>query len=355
MKFDFKKNIQNVIAVVMLVAIVLAVVFTNKKEKVEVVKEIGLLQTVKERGYLICGVNANLPGFSAQDESGNWSGLDVDFCKAVSAAIFGDATKVEYVGLNAAQRFPTLASGEIDLLARNTTWTISRDVNLMFEFAGVNYYDGQGFLIPTELGIKSAKGLDGAFVCITKETTSELNLNDYFAENNMAYRPIYVEGNKDAKAKLFAGECDVFTTDASGLASARSGAENPEDWIVLPEIISKEPLGPLVRQGDQEWEDVVRWTHFVMVNAEEAGITSKNVDEMLTAKSKEVKRILGVEGYIGPMLGLGMKFGYNIIKQVVNYGESYERNVGPNTPLALERGLNKLWKDGGVMYVPPIR
>ena len=356
MKFDFKKNIQNVIAVVMLVAIVLAVVFTGKKEQsVEVQKEIGLLQQVKERGYLICGVNANLPGFSAQDESGNWSGLDVDFCKAVAAAIFGDATKVEYVGLNAAQRFPTLASGAIDLLARNTTWTISRDVNLMFEFAGVNYYDGQGFLIPTELGIKSAKGLNGAFVCITKETTSELNLNDYFAENNMAYRPIYVEGNKDAKAKLFAGECDVFTTDASGLASARSGAENPEDWIVLPEIISKEPLGPLVRQGDQEWEDVVRWTHFVMVNAEEAGITSKNVDEMLTAKSKEVKRILGVEGYIGPMLGLGMKFGYNIIKQVGNYGESYERNVGPNTPLALERGLNKLWKDGGVMYVPPIR
>ncbi len=355
MKLNFKKNIQNIIAVVMLVAIVLAVVFTNKKEKVEVVKEIGLLQTVKERGYLICGVNANLPGFSAQDESGNWSGLDVDFCKAVSAAIFGDATKVEYVGLNAAQRFPTLASGAIDLLARNTTWTISRDVNLMFEFAGVNYYDGQGFLIPTELGIKSAKGLNGAFVCITKETTSELNLNDYFAENNMAYRPIYVEGNKDAKSKLFAGECDVFTTDASGLASARSGAENPEDWIVLPEIISKEPLGPLVRQGDQEWEDVVRWTHFVMVNAEEAGITSRNVDEMLTAKSKEVKRILGVEGYIGPMLGLGMKFGYNIIKHVGNYGESYERNVGPNTPLALERGLNKLWKDGGVMYVPPIR
>ena len=355
MKLNFKKNIQNIIAVVMLVAIVLAVVFTNKKETVEVVKEIGLLQTVKERGYVICGVNANLPGFSAQDESGNWSGLDVDFCKAVSAAIFGDANKVEYIGLNAAQRFPTLASKEIDLLARNTTWTISRDVNLMFEFAGVNYYDGQGFLIPTELGIDSAKGLNGAFVCITKETTSELNLNDYFAENNMAYRPIYVEGNKDAKAKLFAGECDVFTTDASGLASARSGADNPEDWIVLPEIISKEPLGPLVRQGDQEWEDVVRWTHFIMVNAEEAGITSENVDMMLTAKSKEIKRILGVEGYVGPMLGLGMKFGYNIIKLVGNYGESYEKNVGPNTPLALERGLNKLWKDGGVMYVPPIR
>ena len=355
MKLNFKKNIQNIIAVVMLVAIVLAIVFTNKKETVEVVKEIGLLQTVKERGYVICGVNANLPGFSAQDESGNWSGLDVDFCKAVSAAIFGDANKVEYIGLNAAQRFPTLASKEIDLLARNTTWTISRDVNLMFEFAGVNYYDGQGFLIPTQLGIDSAKGLNGAFVCITKETTSELNLNDYFAENNMAYRPIYVEGNKDAKAKLFAGECDVFTTDASGLASARSGAEDPSKWVVLPEIISKEPLGPLVRQGDQEWEDVVRWTHFVMVNAEEAGITSRNVDEMLTSKSKEIKRILGVEGYIGPMLGLGMKFGYNIIKHVGNYGESYERNVGPNTPLALERGLNKLWKDGGVMYVPPIR
>ena len=355
MKLNFKKNIQNIIAVVMLVAIVLAIVFTNKKETVEVVKEIGLLQTVKERGYVICGVNANLPGFSAQDESGNWSGLDVDFCKAVSAAIFGDANKVEYIGLNAAQRFPTLASKEIDLLARNTTWTISRDVNLMFEFAGVNYYDGQGFLIPTELGIDSAKGLNGAFVCITKETTSELNLNDYFAENNMAYRPIYVEGNKDAKAKLFAGECDVFTTDASGLASARSGAENPEDWIVLPEIISKEPLGPLVRQGDQEWEDVVRWTHFVMVNAEEAGITSRNVDEMLTAKSKEVKRLLGVEGYMGPMLGLGMKFGYNIIKQVGNYGESFDRNIGLGTPLNLERGLNNLWNNGGILYVPPFR
>ena len=329
--------------------------YFSKQESVVITKEYGLLQTVKERGYLICGVNAGLPGFSAADEEGNWTGLDVDFCRAVSAAVFGDADKVEYIGLNSAQRFPTLASRSIDILSRNTTWTISRDVNLMFEFAGVSYYDGQGFLVPVDLGITSATELDGAFVCITPETTSELNLNDYFAENDMQYKPIPVEGNKEAKAKLFASECDVFTTDASGLASARAGADNPEDWIVLPEIISKEPLGPLVRQGDQEWEDVVRWTHFVMVNAEEAGITSKNVDEMLTAKSKEVKRILGVEGYIGPMLGLGMKFGYNIIKHVGNYGESYERNVGPNTPLALERGLNKLWKDGGVMYVPPIR
>ena len=358
MKFDIKKNIQNVIGVVMLVAVLLAVAFTSntkKGDKIEVVKEIGLLQQVKERGYLICGVNANLPGFSAQDESGTWSGLDVDFCKAVAAAIFGDATKVEYVGLNAAQRFPTLASKSIDLLARNTTWTISRDVNLMFEFAGVNYYDGQGFLIPKDLGIKSAKKLDGAFVCITKETTSELNLNDYFAENNMTYKPIYVEGNKEAKAKLFGGECDVFTTDASGLASARSGAENPEDWIVLPEIISKEPLGPLVRQGDQEWEDVVRWTLFAMINAEEMGITSENVDEMLSSKSKEVKRLLGEEGYMGPMLGLGMKFGYNIIKQVGNYGESFDKHIGPGTPLNLERGLNNLWNNGGILYVPPFR
>jgi general L-amino acid transport system substrate-binding protein len=337
----------------LLVALFLVGCSTTQNIKIE--QEVGLLKTVQERGYLICGVNANLPGFSAQDESGNWSGLDVDFCKAVSAGIFGDASKVEFVGLNASQRFPTLASGNIDVLARNTTWTISRDVNLMFEFAGVNYYDGQGFLIPTDLDIKSATELDGAFVCITKETTSELNLNDYFAENNMAYQPIYVEGNKDAKAKLFSGECDVFTTDASGLASARAGAEDPSKWIVLPEIISKEPLGPLVRQGDQEWEDIVRWTHFIMINAEEAGITMYNVDMMLTAKSKEVKRILGVEGYIGPMLGVGMKFGYNIIKQVGNYGESFERNVGPNTPLALERGLNNLWKNGGVMYVPPIR
>jgi len=325
------------------------------KSKITIEKEIGLLDTVKERGYLICGVNAGLPGFASEDDEGNWSGLDVDFCRAVSAAVFGDADKVEYLGLNSAQRFPTLASGSIDVLSRNTTWTISRDVNLMFEFAGVSYYDGQGFLVPAALGITSARGLDGAFVCIASETTSELNLNDYFAENNMAYRPIYVEGNKDAKAKLFAGECDVFTTDASGLASARAGAENPDDWIVLPEIISKEPLGPLVRQGDQEWEDVVRWTLFAMINAEEMGITSRNVDDMLAAQSKEVKRLLGVEGYMGPMLGLGMKFGYNIIKLVGNYGESFNKHIGPGTPLNLERGLNNLWNNGGILYVPPFR
>ena len=325
------------------------------KSKITIEKEVGLLQTVKERGYLVCGVNAGLPGFASEDEEGNWSGLDVDFCRAVSAAVFGDADKVEYIGLNAAQRFPTLASGSIDILSRNTTWTISRDVNLMFEFAGVSYYDGQGFLVPASLGITSARGLDGAFVCIASETTSELNLNDYFAENNMAYKPIYVEGNKEAKAKLFAGECDVFTTDASGLASARAGAENPDDWVVLPEIISKEPLGPLVRQGDQEWEDVVRWTLFAMINAEEMGITSRNVDDMLAAQSKEVKRLLGVEGYMGPMLGLGMKFGYNIIKQVGNYGESFNKHIGPGTPLNLERGLNNLWNNGGILYVPPFR
>ena len=327
----------------------------SSTKSIKIEKEVGLLKQIQERGYLICGVNADLPGFASQDEDGNWSGLDVDFCKAVAAGVFGDTSKVEYVGLNAAQRFPTLASGNIDLLARNTTWTISRDVNLMFEFAGVNYYDGQGFLIPTDLEITSAKDLDGAFVCITKETTSELNLNDFFAENEMRYKPIYVEGNKEAKAKLFGGECDVFTTDASGLASARSGAEDPSKWMVLPEIISKEPLGPLVRQGDQEWEDVVRWTLFAMINAEEMGITSENVDEMLSSKSKEVKRLLGEEGYMGPMLGLGMKFGYNIIKQVGNYGESFDKNIGPGTPLNLERGLNNLWNNGGILYVPPFR
>jgi general L-amino acid transport system substrate-binding protein len=225
----------------------------------------------------------------------------------------------------------------------------------MFEFAGVNFYDGQGFMLPADLGITSATELDGAFVCITPETTSELNLNDYFAENNMQYVSVPVEGNKEAKAKLFAGECDVFTTDASGLSSARAGAETPSDWIVLPEIISKEPLGPLVRQGDQEWEDIVRWSLFAMISAEELGITSENVDDMITSKDKEVKRLLGEEGYMGPMLGLGMKFGYNIVKQVGNYGESYERNVGINTPLAIERKLNKLWNNGGILYVPPFR
>ena len=344
-----------ILALIIVLAITVSGYFGDKPNKFEVIKETGLLETVKERGYIVCGVNSGLPGFAAQDEEGNWTGLDVDFCRAVSAAVFGDADKVEYIGLNSAQRFPTLASKSIDILSRNTTWTISRDVNLMFEFAGVSYYDGQGFLIPTELGITSATQLNGAFVCITPETTSELNLNDYFAEQNMAYMPVYVEGNKDAKAKLFAGECDVFTTDASGLASARAGADNPEDWVVLPEIISKEPLGPLVRQGDQEWEDVVRWTLFAMINAEEMGITSKNVDLMLTSKSKEVKRLLGVEGYMGPMLGLGMKFGYNIIKQVGNYGESFDKHIGLGTPLNLERGLNNLWNNGGILYVPPFR
>ena len=344
-----------ILAFIIVLAIPVSGYFGDKPNKFEVIKETGLLETVKERGYIVCGVNSGLPGFAAQDEEGNWTGLDVDFCRAVSAAVFGDADKVEYIGLNSAQRFPTLASKSIDILSRNTTWTISRDVNLMFEFAGVSYYDGQGFLVPTELGITSATQLDGAFVCITPETTSELNLNDYFAEQNMAYMPVYVEGNKDAKAKLFAGECDVFTTDASGLASARAGADNPEDWVVLPEIISKEPLGPLVRQGDQEWEDVVRWTLFAMINAEEMGITSKNVDLMLTSKSKEVKRLLGVEGYMGPMLGLGMKFGYNIIKQVGNYGESFDKHIGLGTPLNLERGLNNLWNNGGILYVPPFR
>ena len=339
----------------MILIATLFLVGCQSTKNIKIEKEVGLLKTVQERGYVICGVNAGLPGFSAQDENGNWSGLDVDFCKAIAAGIFGDSSKVEFVGLNASQRFPTLASGNIDVLARNTTWTISRDVNLMFEFAGVNYYDGQGFLVPTDLDIKSATELNGAFVCITAETTSELNLNDYFAENNMAYKPVYVEGNKDAKAKLFAGECDVFTTDASGLASARAGAEDPSKWVVLPEIISKEPLGPLVRQGDQEWEDVVRWTLFAMINAEEMGITSKNVDLMLTSKSKEVKRLLGVEGYMGPMLGLGMKFGYNIIKQVGNYGESFDKHIGLGTPLNLERGLNNLWNNGGILYVPPFR
>ena len=344
-----------ILAFIIVLAIPVSGYFGDKPNKIEVIKETGLLETVKERGYIVCGVNSGLPGFAAQDEEGNWTGLDVDFCRAVSAAVFGDADKVEYIGLNSAQRFPTLASKSIDILSRNTTWTISRDVNLMFEFAGVSYYDGQGFLIPTELGITSATQLNGAFVCITPETTSELNLNDYFAEQNMAYMPVYVEGNKDAKAKLFAGDCDVFTTDASGLASARAGAEDPSKWLVLPEIISKEPLGPLVRQGDQEWEDVVRWTLFAMINAEEMGITSKNVDLMLTSKSKEVKRLLGVEGYMGPMLGLGMKFGYNIIKQVGNYGESFDKHIGLGTPLNLERGLNNLWNNGGILYVPPFR
>jgi general L-amino acid transport system substrate-binding protein len=320
------------------------------------VVQTGTLEDVKARGYVKCGVTTGLLGFAAPDDSGKWSGFDVDVCRAVAAAVLGDSSKVEFTTTTGKTRFPTLASGEIDVLARNTTWTFSRDVNLGFEFVGVNYYDGQGFLVPSSLGVTSATQLDGASVCIQTGTTTELNLADFFRINNISYEAIPVETNDESRENLFAGRCDVYTTDASGLAATAAQADNPADWILLPEIISKEPLGPLVRHGDHVWGDIVRWSLNTMVIAEEKGLTSANVDSMVNSTNDpEILRLTGNEGEYGVMFGLPNNFGYNIIKQVGNYGEVFERNIGSDTPLKLARGLNAPWTDGGILYSPPFR
>ncbi len=311
---------------------------------------------VKQRGVLHCGVNNGLPGFGAPDDKGNWSGLDVDFCRALAAAVFGDATKVKYTPLTAKERFTALQSGEVDLLARNTTWTLSRDTGLGFDFIGVNYYDGQGFMVRESLGVKSALELSGAAVCVQTGTTTELNLTDYFRANNMELKPVVFEKSEESVAAYDEGRCDAFTTDASGLAAERSVLKNPAEHVILPEIISKEPLGPVVRHGDNEWEDIVRWTLNAMIVAEEFGITSENVDKVKAESANpEVRRMLGVEGDMAQQLKLNPDWAYNIIKQVGNYGESFERNVGEKTPLRLARGLNQLWSKGGLLYAPPIR
>jgi len=315
----------------------------------------GTLDDVKKKGYLDCGINTGLIGFAAPDDKGEWAGFDVDLCRAVAVAIFGDKTKVKFTPTTGKSRFPALASGEIDMLSRNTTWTFSRDVQLGFEFVGVNYYDGQGFMVRKDLGVTSAEELDGASVCIQTGTTTELNLADYFKTNGMAFEPIAIETNSEARPAYEQGRCDVYTTDASGLAATRAQMDTPDDHLLLPEIISKEPLGPLVRHGDQQWGDVVRWTLNAMIIAEELGITSANVDEMKNSPNPEVKRLLGVDGEYGEMLGLSKDWAYNVIKAIGNYGESFERNIGPNTPIALERGLNALWSDGGILYAPPFR
>jgi general L-amino acid transport system substrate-binding protein len=315
----------------------------------------GTLDDVKGKGFVQCGVTTGLAGFAAPNDAGEWAGLDVDMCRAVASAIFGDPTKVKFTPTTGVDRFPSLQSGEIDFLARNTTWTFSRDVNLGFEFVGVNYYDGQGFMVKKDLGVKSAHELDGASVCIQTGTTTELNLADFFRANNMQFTSVVVQTGDEARQAYEAGRCDVYTTDASGLAAQRSTMADPSAHILLPEIISKEPLGPLVRHGDNKWGDVVRWTLNAMVIAEELGVTAKNVDEMKGSNNPEVKRLLGVEGDMGAQLGLSSEWAYNIIKNVGNYSESFERNVGVNTPLGLERGLNALWTDGGILYSPPMR
>jgi len=314
------------------------------------------LDAVKAKGFVECGVNQGLPGFSNPDEKGNWVGLDIDVCRAVAAAIFGDASKVKFRATSAKERFTALQSGEVDLLSRNTTWTFVRDNALGLDFTGIVFYDGQGFMIRKSLGVRSALELNGASVCVITGTTTELNLGDYFRTNGMKYRPVVFEKADEAVAAYEAGRCDAFTTDRSGLAAQRVRLARPNDHMVLPEVISKEPLGPVVRHGDNQWGDIVRWTLNVLIIAEEKGVTSKNIERMRTrSKDPEIKRLLGVEGDLGKKLGLPNDWANQIIKQVGNYGEIYERNVGPQTPLKLERGLNRLWNRGGILYAPPMR
>jgi len=314
------------------------------------------LDKVKQAGTLACGVSTGVVGFSNPDNQGNYTGLDVDVCKALAAALFGDASKVKYVPLSAQQRFTALQSGEVDLLSRNTTWTLLRDTQLGLNFAPVTYYDGQGFMVAKKLGVKSAKELDGATVCVQPGTTTELNLADFFRANKISFKPVVIEKLDEVESAFFSGRCDAYTTDASGLAGTRvSKAPNPDDYVILPEIISKEPLAPAVRQGDDEWNDIVRWVVYALIEAEERGITSKNLDDMVKSDDPNVKRLLGVTPGMGKALGLDEKWAYNEVKAVGNYGEIFDRNVGKDSPLKLARGLNALWTHGGLMYAMPIR
>jgi general L-amino acid transport system substrate-binding protein len=315
----------------------------------------GTLDDVRAKGFVQVGVNGDLFGFGKPDAKGVWKGLDVDTGRAIAAAVFGDAGKVKFVPLTAVTRFTALQSGEIDVLCRNATQTLGRETALGLNFAHPNYYDGQGFLIPKNLGVKSAKELDGAAVCVLPGTTTELNVADYFRSNGLKMKPVVIENTAELAKAFFAGRCDCLTSDASQLAGTRAVAPKPDDYIILPEIISKEPLAPAVRHGDDQWYDVVNITVLSLINAEELGITSENVDEMLKSKDPKVQRFLGVSPGNGKALGLVEKFAYNIVKQVGNYGEIFERNVGKDTPLGIERGLNALWTDGGLMYSPPFK
>lgn len=313
------------------------------------------LDAVKKKGFIQAGVNGGVFGFGMPNEKGEWKGLDVDTARAIAAAIFGDASKVKFTPLTAQQRFTALQSGEIDVLTRNATRTLSRDTQLGLNFVTVNYYDGQGFMVPKKLGIKSAKELNGATICVLPGTTTEQNVADYFRSNSMDWKPVVIESTTELAKTFFAGRCDVLTSDASQLAGTRAVSPNPQDYTILPEIISKEPLAPAVRHGDDQFRDIVDFAVLAMINAEELGISSNNIDEMLKSKDPMVQRFLGVVEGNGKSLGLDEKWAYNIIKQVGNYGEVFERNVGANTPLALDRGLNALWTNGGLMYSPPFK
>jgi general L-amino acid transport system substrate-binding protein len=317
------------------------------------------LDAIKARGTLICGVMEGTAGFAMPDSQGKWTGLDVDVCRAVAAAIFGDSTKVKYTPLTSQLRFTAIQSGEVDMLSNNTTATLTRDTALGLDFTAVTYYDGQGFLVNKKLGVKSAKELNGATVCVAPGTTTELNLADYFRANKMTFKPVVIEKVEEVRAAFFSGRCDVYTNDSSSLYATRASNVPPPataaDYIILPEIISKEPLAPAVRHGDNQFADIVRWSQYAMIEAEEYGIDSKNVDEMLKSDNPSIKRILGVTPGMGKALGVDEKWVYNIVKQVGNYGESFERNVGKDTPLKIERGLNALWSKGGLQYAEPIR
>ncbi len=314
------------------------------------------LDDVKARGELVCGVNPGLTGFAAPDSNGNWGGFDIALCRAVAAAVVGDGNKVRFVPTTAETRFTALASGEIDMLARNSTWTFSRDTDLSLDFAGVNYYDGQGFMVNKDLGVTSAKELDGATICIQTGTTTELNLADYFAQNNMSYTPVAIQTNAEGEQQYQAGACDAYTTDASGLAATRAAFATPGDHIILPEIISKEPLGPATRQGDSQWNDIVRWTLNALIAGEEYGVTSANMEEQAAnSQNPEVKRLLGTEGNLGAMIGLDADWAKRAIGVSGNYGEIFAATLGESTPIGLARGLNAQWTQGGLLYSPPFR
>lgn len=313
------------------------------------------LDDIKKRGELRCGVTQALPGFSVADEKGVWKGLDVDYCRALATAIFDDPEKVAFRPTSSKERFTVLQSGEIDVLARVTTWVLSRDVDLGFDFIGVNYYDGQGFMVRKDLGINSIKELSGASICTNTGTSTEVNMADYFKANGLEYKPVIFEKSEEVKTAYDNGRCDAYSSDVSGLYVQRGQLQNPEAHVILSEVISKEPLGPLVRQDDPAFKDLASWTHFCMVNAEEMGVTQANVEEKAQSDNPNIRRLLGVESNGGAKLGVGEDFCKKIIAKVGNYGEAYDRNVGKNSPLNIERGLNNLWNNGGIMYAPPLR
>jgi general L-amino acid transport system substrate-binding protein len=313
------------------------------------------LDNIRQRGFLICGVHLGLPGFGFPDKAGVYQGLDADLCRALAAAIFDDTTKVRFTPTTSANRFTAVQSGEVDVLARNATYTMSRDTTLGMNFPVINFFDGQGFMVRKSLNVAGVKQLAGASICVAQGTTSEQNLADYFRANNLKYEVVTFATTEEASKALEVGRCDSFTTDASGLAGERLKYAKPDEFVVLPEIISKEPLGSAVRHGDEQWTDIVRWTHYAMLNAEEYGVTQANVDEMRQSKSPEIRRLLGLEGKFGEAIGLPNDWGYRIIKRVGNYGELYERHLGEASPLKLRRGLNELWTRGGLQYAYPIR